>query len=283
MMSERKFDRFETLPCGSKIQHGTYNDRIYLMHAAADGSGDLPERLIDIANERSYGKIFAKVPLSQADPFLKAGYRREAEVPDFYRGSETGLFLGYYLDKARRKEADLDMYEHNKTLALNKKNAGIHPLDTSRFRLRSCSEEDLERMAEIYRVVFPSYPFPIHDTDYLRKTLRDNVDYFGIEAKGKLIALSSAEKYPEARHAEMTDFATLPDWRGNGLAVHLLMKMEEAMRRQNYATVFTIARAASPGMNITFAKCGYEYAGRLVNNTNISGGMESMNVWYKSL
>jgi hypothetical protein len=36
-------------------------------------------------------------------------------------------------------------------------------------------------------------------------------------------------------------------------------------------------------MNITFAKNGYEYAGTLKNNTNISGNIESMNVWYKHL
>jgi len=45
----------------------------------------------------------------------------------------------------------------------------------------------------------------------------------------------------------------------------------------------TIARAMSTGMNITFACCGYNYAGTLVNNTNISGSIESMNVWYKNI
>ena len=39
----------------------------------------------------------------------------------------------------------------------------------------------------------------------------------------------------------------------------------------------------APGMNITFAKHGYHYAGTLNNNTNICGRIESMNVWYKSL
>jgi len=36
-------------------------------------------------------------------------------------------------------------------------------------------------------------------------------------------------------------------------------------------------------MNITFRKAGYEFGGRLKNNTNISGNIEGMNVWYKSL
>lgn len=39
----------------------------------------------------------------------------------------------------------------------------------------------------------------------------------------------------------------------------------------------------SAGMNITFSKTGYRYGGRLKNNTNISGNIESMNAWYKHL
>ena len=68
-----------------------------------------------------------------------------------------------------------------------------------------------------------------------------------------------------------------------GLATHLLAKMEKAIRRIGIKTAFTIARAYSFGMNITFAKHGYTYAGPLVNNTQISGDLQSMNVWHKRL
>jgi putative beta-lysine N-acetyltransferase len=113
--------------------------------------------------------------------------------------------------------------------------------------------------------------------------MRDNVDYFCIESNGLIIALASSEKDVSASNVEMTDFATLPEWRGNGLAVHLLKRMEEEMRKQEIKTAYTIARAASPGMNITFSKLGYSFGGRLKNNTNISGTIESMNIWYKHL
>ncbi len=282
-MQAQQYDRIETLSGGAKVQHGPYNDRIYLMQTGSGSLQELPQRLIGMAEEKGYGKIFAKLPETQASVFLNAGFRTEAEIPAFYNGKEKGVFLAYYVNRDRENEAELDIYEHNRTLALSKKNTKISPLDTSRFRLRTCNEDDTTRMAEIYKVVFPSYPFPIHDPDYLRETLRTHVDYFGVGHKGKLIALSSAEKNTKALHAEMTDFATLPDWRGNGLAVHLLLRMEEHVRRRGFRNVFTIARAASPGMNITFAKCGYEYGGRLINNTNISGNIESMNIWYKPL
>jgi hypothetical protein len=48
-------------------------------------------------------------------------------------------------------------------------------------------------------------------------------------------------------------------------------------------TLFSIARALSPAINITFGDAGYTFGGTLINNTNISGRIESMNIWYKQL
>ena len=81
----------------------------------------------------------------------------------------------------------------------------------------------------------------------------------------------------------MTDFATLPDYRGNNLSMMLLKEMEALMRSKKMKTVYTIARALSTGMNVTFSKMNYVFAGTLINNTNIAGKIESMNVWYKNL
>ena len=99
----------------------------------------------------------------------------------------------------------------------------------------------------------------------------------------KLAAISSCEMDIQSENVEMTDFATLPDYRSRGLASFLLAEMESEMKRRGIVMAYTIARTESYGMNITFGKHGYRYTGTLVNNTNISGGIESMNVWYKPL
>jgi putative beta-lysine N-acetyltransferase len=111
----------------------------------------------------------------------------------------------------------------------------------------------------------------------------DHIVYFGIEIDKRFIALSSAEMDTVSKNVEMTDFATLPKFRGSNLSGLLLVAMEKEMRSRGIQTAYTIARAISPGINMTFAKAGYTYGGRLINNTNISGQIESMNVWYKSL
>ena len=282
-MKKKEMDKLEKLQCGSLIQHGKYNDRIYLMKISPEASAELPQLLISMAEHHSYSKVFAKLPESAAENFYQAGFQKEASVPEFYNSEDTGVFLAYYLKPERAEEKQKGTYAKNITLALDKHKSENAELDHGKFLLRPCTEEDTEAMAEIYRKVFASYPFPIHDSDYILETMRDNVDYFCAETKGEIVALASSEKDTKASNVEMTDFATLPRWRGNRLAVHLLKLMEKEMRKQGIKTAYTIARAASPGMNITFSKLGYTFGGRLKNNTNISGTIESMNIWYKAL
>jgi putative beta-lysine N-acetyltransferase len=138
-------------------------------------------------------------------------------------------------------------------------------------------------IARLYREVFKSYPFPIHDPGYIARSMEAGTRYFGVNRGGKLIALASAEIDREGSNAEMTDFATLPDFRGNSLAQLLLKAMEKEMRRTGILTLYTIARLHSPAMNRTFLKLQYHYAGTLIRNTQIAGRVESMNVYYKHL
>ena len=125
--------------------------------------------------------------------------------------------------------------------------------------------------------------FPIHDADYLIETMADHIIYYGIWDGSDLLALASAEMDRQHAYAEMTDFATRPDCRGRGFAQALLGVLEQAAAAEEISTAYTIARAYSAGMNITFAKNGYQFSGTLTNNTHISGELESMNVWHKPL
>lgn len=191
--------------------------------------------------------------------------------------------MGFYLNAERIKEPNIDEMENILKIALAKRTAGKVSCLENQFVLRKCTQTDVSAMAKIYREVFPSYPFPIHDPNYLLKTMQSHVDYFGIETDGGLVAVSSAEVDKVAANVEMTDFATLQEWRGNKFGQYLLARMENEMKKKNIKTAYTIARAMSPGMNVTFSKAGYQFGGRLKNNTYISGRIESMNVWYKAL
>ncbi len=138
-------------------------------------------------------------------------------------------------------------------------------------------------MVSLFRKTFTTYPFPIHDPGYLEKTMAEHVLYFGAFSPEGLLGVSSAEMDRDYGNAEMTDFAVSPDARGRGLSKRLLRTMEESMRQAGLNTLYTIARLKSTAMNKTFLGAGYSYAGTLVNNTQISGAIESMNVYYKFL
>ena len=269
---------------GGLLQHGPYNDRIYLMRPPPleKTTVEFPQQLLESAKRKGYSKIFAKVPEDAAADFLRAGFATEAEIPGFFSGRRAALFMASYLKNSREQEDDLAVLKDILHIAEDKRGTAVPPPD-ARFILRPCTRQDVPVMAEIYRRTFASYPFPIYEEDYLLETMRSHVAYFGAEVDGALVALASAEMDREAANVEMTDFATLPEQAGNNLALHLLRLMEQAMQEEKIRTAYTIARAASPAMNITFARAGYCFAGRLKNNTNISGRIESMNVWYKGI
>ncbi|MCI5157815.1 MAG: putative beta-lysine N-acetyltransferase [Candidatus Electrothrix sp. AUS1_2] len=266
---------------GVTIQHGPYNDRIYLMRLA-EQSADFPRQLIQLATQKGYSKISAKVPEHAAADFLQAGFAQEAEIPGFFSGRQTALFMACYLKNSRKQGDDVARLENILHIAQDKRCTAVQPPD-ARFMFRRCTRQDVPAMAAIYRQTFASYPFPIYEEDYLLETMQSHVAYFGAETDGELVALASAEMDREAANVEMTDFATLPKQAGHNLSLHLLQRMEKAMQAEKIRTAYTIARAASPAMNITFARAGYRFAGRLKNNTNISGRIESMNVWYKGV
>ena len=269
---------------GSLIQHGKDNDRIYLMKLACDDVLTIVARMEELAETHNYGKLFCKVPAPAAATFAQAGYREEARIPRFFEGRTDVAFMSRFRKPARSHIADEQQAAIARALDLaEQKRATAVPLDKTDPCLRSLEETDTPQLAALYRTVFPSYPFPIFDETYLRQTMATHIRYFGAFCDSRLVAAASAETDPEARNAEMTDFATESDHRGQGLAVALLQLMERDMQAAGFATLYTIARAVSVGMNVTFARCGYRFGGTLINNTQISGGIESMNVWYKNL
>ncbi len=267
----------------SKYQHGPSNDRVYLMKLDPGDCPALIEEVEALAKEKGYSKIFAKTGAFARPDFLDRGYVEEAHVPNFYHGREDAYFWGKYVDPARATDSRRDTVEEVLAAAKEKRGQIEKPLLKEGFTWRIAREQDAEGMVDVYKVVFETYPFPIHDPSYLRKTMNENIVYFVALDGDRIVAVASSEMDEEGSNVEMTDFATLPECRGSGIAVYLLHEMELAMRQRGIRTAYTIARALSFGMNITFSKLGYQFAGTLINNTNISGQIESMNVWYKPL
>ncbi len=272
----------------SVIQHGPYNDRIYLIKLSKTDFPNIITTLDALALEKGYSKIFAKVPAFAESKFRENGFFSEAFIPHFYGEHEGVYFMGKYFSQERSSDESSSEIQHILKLVFSKKEQAqkeqVRKITLpSQFTYQICDETDVSQIAEVYGEIFPTYPFPIYDVDYILGIMKSNVLYFSVLKDKNIIALSSSEMDSTAQNVEMTDFATLPECRGNNLSTFLLQQMETEMAPKGYKTAYTIARSLSIGMNMTFAKLGYEYAGTLKKNTNICGSLESMNVWYKFL
>ncbi|OIN99383.1 MAG: putative beta-lysine N-acetyltransferase [Elusimicrobia bacterium CG_4_10_14_0_2_um_filter_56_8] len=280
--TKEDFDIVEKLG-KSVIQHGKYNDRIYLMKFDGADASLFFERVPALVSEFGYSKIFAKVPGEYEGLFLENGFEKEAFVPGFYNGSVGAVFLSKYLTPERKLQSEAVQSEISGVLALADREQPPSAASLGEgYSISALTTENAQGLADLYKSVFKTYPFPVFDPAYIAETMNSNIRYFGVWHKGRIVAASSSEMDLKAENVEMTDFATVPGFLGKGLAYLLLDHMEAAMEKMNIKTFYTIARALSHGMNITFAKKGYKYAGQMINNTNIFGKLESMNVWHKS-
>lgn len=264
------------------VQHGKLNDRIYVQDYKYALDPYLINQIQLMAKDFEYGKIIAKVPKVAKIKFERQDYEIEAKIPKFYNGKATCFFMAKYKDESRGESTDknkihkilenLETQSGNKVSSLNKE-----------YSIRVLLPEDAEAIANIYKEVFKTYPFPKHDIRYIEKSMLEDIVYFGVFHKGTLIGVSSSDVNIADENVEMTDFAILPKYRGKQLATHLLEKMEKAMKDIGIKTAFTIARSISIPMNVIFEKEDYKFGGTLWNNTRISEKIESMNVWYKPL
>jgi putative beta-lysine N-acetyltransferase len=267
----------------SLIQHGKANDRAYVMKIGKKDHPEIVDHTLSLAQANGYSKIFVKAPAFACPAFLERNFAEEGRIPGLFQGKVGGFFLGKFLSEERQKEGQPDLVAQVLQAAQQKAGMVGAPSLSPGLACILMGKKDVEAMAQLYRKVFASYPFPIHDPAYLARTMDENLVYYGILADGKLIALASTEHDFGGQNAEMTDFATLPEFRSHGLASYLLTQMELGLMKASVKTAYTIARAYSFGMNITFAKHGYTYGGTLTNNTQISGDLESMVIWYKHL
>lgn len=267
----------------STVHHGKNSNRIYVMSLDKADVPDIVYKLDELAYKKGYSKIVAKIPLCDKKIFETNGYEIEAVIPSFFNGKKDGCFICKYFSQSRKADPFKTECENVLDIIDNKTEENSVLQLKEGFCCRQAIKKDIPTMIDVYKKVFKTYPFPIHDQNFILKTMEENVVYYGIWHYNKLVALASIEQYEKYSNAEMTDFAVRKEYRGNGLAQYLLVEMEKNFRESGMKTAYTIARAKSAGMNITFSKNGYHFAGTLINNTDISGQIESMNVWYKKI
>lgn len=263
----------------AQVIDSAFNNRIQVVDYHVGDPDAFVQGLRERASSRGLGKVFMKARDADAPALEAAGMEREATITGYYHGEDAAV-LALFVDPGRREQPHLAAEQEILEAVRSQPADPTSPPLPEGYRSATATPGDAPDLAALYQEVFASYPYPIRDADYLVETMASHVIYRIVrDQDGRVVAAASAETSPSHSNAEMTDFATLPDQRRKGLALHLLAGLEEEMERRGIVCLYTIARARSFGMTRVFYNRGYVFTGTLVNNCNISGGFEDMHVW----
>lgn len=268
----------------SKVQHGKVNDRVFLKDYQYEKDPYLLNQLHLMAKTYQYGKIIAKTPPQAKEQFTKYAFEEEAYIPAYFNGEVGCYFMAKYCRKERKRVRDKSLVINNlKRLNLTE-DRSIGDLNEA-YYIRQLTFDDIDRMVAVYKDVFSSVSFPIHESSYIEKTMEEDTRYYGVfyKEKDELIGISSCEINRPYQNVKMANFAILLDHRGKRLAKQLLVSMEDQMKKLGIKTAYTSVFSQSLAMNEVFSRAGYYYGGTLWNNAQFAGKAQSTNVWHKPL
>ncbi len=259
-----------------------YNQRIKVLEYRATDMQALVLRLRALASANGLDKIVAMATHDDWQEFLRFGYVLEAVIRHYHRGEDA-----FVVSKFRSQERLTSSSLMEETLLIEQIMAGSHPAEVMPLRegysIELASRADIPELVALYGSIFESYPSPLIHTSYLETIFGADTVFAVCRSGGAIVAAASIELHHTDLAAEMTDCATLTEHRGLGLMTHLLRFLEQELERRQYACAYTMARARSYGMNAVFFGMGYEFMGRLINNCDIFGAYEDMNIWVRRL
>lgn len=259
-----------------------YNRRIKVLSYAGD-LAKICARLDYLAARNQFDKIFVKAPADEWLQFLAYGYMLEGAILHYFNGDDAYV-VSRFLSQERICSPSLIAECVTIQNLMAKPRARKATTLPEGYRLEFASEADIPGISILYSHVFETYPSPLTMPDYLLSTMRRNIVYAVIkDANDTIVSAASADMDTLHGNAEMTDCATFPAERGKGLMGILLRHLERELQQRGMTCAYTLARATSPGMNKVFYDLSYEYCGRLINNCDISGGFEDINIWSKRL
>lgn len=266
----------------TKVFLDTYNQRVQVIEYDGEDIDGLTTRLDYLALKNNFGKVYLKAKNDDWEKFLTHGYILEG-IFKYYHNGENAYSLAKFFTKERRYsesfEKENQIIEEVSSYIPEELSIEL----SSGYSIRVATKEDIPELIKLYDRVFETYPIPLNQPLYLEKLMESNVYFMVIEKDGKIVSAASADYSDKYKNAEITDCATHPDERGNGLMSIIIDALEIEMKKRGIICLYSIARSLSFGMNLVFKKHKYTYTGRLTNNCNIFGKFEDMNIWVKRI
>ncbi|MFB5660320.1 putative beta-lysine N-acetyltransferase [Alteribacillus sp. HJP-4] len=207
----------------------------------------------------------------------------EGRIEGFFNGEDAFIYSLFFIPS--RNDATVLVKEENHILELAKQRRVVikHAPVPTGYKMRWAHADDVKQLAALYDTVFQSYPTPMNDPQFIREMMDCDV-YFLVVEKGKeIVSACSADVQTEFQAAELSDCATKEEHRKKQLLSCQVAQLIPKVKQMDLKTIFSYSRSVSLGMNLVNAKHGFKYGGRMIQNSNIAGRLENMNIWYKRL
>lgn len=244
-------------------------------------SENVVKEIIGFAAYEELGKIIFTCRAEAVALFCECGFIVEGTINGFFRG-EDGYCISYYVDK-NRKTSRQEQAENDIMHKCQNTETSFIPITGEDILFRNADKTDIQQMIALFSAVFTTYPSPVFSSEYLKSVMNGKTIFKVAVQSGKIISIASAEVDIINLNAEMTDCATYPQYRGKGLLTNLMFQLESELKSNGFYTLYSLCRATEPGINKALCKLQYNYTGRLINNCNICGSLEDMNIWVKRL
>lgn len=232
------------------------------------------------ANRATKGIVYSQEPKKTA--FETLGFNYEAVIEGYFaNGCDAHVFSCFF--DAKRGQLRPSEGAHESVRVAKSKDPRQARVPVS-MTSRRATPNDADALHKFLAPAFDDYPTPM-DPDYLMNAITAARSHFRVcMLDGDIVASTSAEIDHTNRNAEISDCVTSPALRGKGVVSALIQEVERDVHTEYGINHFySLARAGEVGMNCAFAKCGYRYSGRLVNNCRMPNGWESIHVWCRSI
>ncbi len=274
-------NRKKYLPQGTEVFLDYANSRLKVLKYN-QLSVNMIMNAVSLARTEKFGKVLVNCRLKDLKYFKEAGFVIEGMINGFFKG-EDAYCMSLFLDKEREQSKNKEKEDEILELCFEKERILVPPDLNCEYKIRNSIENDIPQMVKLFKTVFKTYPSPIFDQDYLKKIMNKKVLFKVALKDNMIVSIASADMDKENLNAEITDCATYPEYRGQGLLSNLAYMLEKELVERKFNTLYSLSRAINAGINISLGKLGYDYGGRLVNNCDICGGFEDMNIWVKKI
>ncbi len=255
-----------------------HNERVKIYEVCSAGEISSSSLVRDAASQ-GFTKVVAYVKGKDPAGWDELGFVHEGTIRGYFADGSDATIRSSFVDPARRVSPRHS--EHDAHVDVARSCSASEPTLAEGYSCEIATAADAEAIAGLMEGIFTEYPDPI-SAQWVVDALEEGTRHFRVmrDSEGRVVASASAEIDSRNRSAELTDCATRPEARGRGLMRFILRQLEKDMiGGYGITDLYTLARSDELSMNCAFAKLGWTYTGRLVNNCRMPNGWESMNIW----